>query len=53
MKKVYETPVAEKVAFCYQEQVAASTSQCINVWINVGSDYCASGNPTLWEKGNV
>lgn len=26
MKKIYETPVAEKVEFCYQEQVVASST---------------------------
>ena len=28
MKKTYETPVAEKVCFDYQEQVVASSSEC-------------------------
>lgn len=38
-KKPYETPVAEKITFSYQNQVAAST-QCINKWSHVGTMYC-------------
>lgn len=53
MKKTYETPVAEKVEFRYQEQVAASASNCISAWINVGLNYCESDTPTLWEENNV
>lgn len=46
MKKSYETPVAEKIAFCYQEQVAASTG-CTNRWTHSGIDRC--DNPTWLE----
>lgn len=55
MKRTYETPSAEKIAFCYQEQVAASSGidgsngQCFSVWINIGDDGCKRGN-TLFEK---
>lgn len=50
MKKTYETPVAEKVEFCYKDQVVASGDRCMSVWINQGIEYCESGNPTLWEQ---
>lgn len=41
MKKTYETPVAEKVTFQYQEQVTASGGQtCTNQWINIGDTTC-------------
>lgn len=54
MKRAYETPVAEKVSFRYQEQVAASTSSdCISAWINAGTYHCESDQPTLWEKKNT
>lgn len=54
MKKTYETPVAEKVEFRYQEQVAASASasSCISAWINAGAGHC-EGEPTLWERKNA
>lgn len=45
MKKTYETPVAEKVEFRYQEQVATST--CISVWMNEGVNSCTDGNSFL------
>lgn len=51
MKRTYETPTAEKIAFCYEEQVAASTD-CISTWINQGVGSCDTGTPTLWEQKN-
>lgn len=49
MKRTYETPVAEKIEFCYKDQVVASgtTSGCISVWMNTGADKCTSGNSFL------
>lgn len=47
MKKSYETPVAEKIAFCYQEQVAAST-RCTNRWTHAGMA-CCEGDP-VWAE---
>lgn len=53
MKRVYETPVAQKVSFRYQEQVASSLinptptpsiSQCMMIWRNQGENGCTSGN---------
>lgn len=51
MKRVYETPVAQKVSFRYQEQVASSlstptpsVSQCVMVWVNQGNLSCTIGN---------
>ena len=40
MKKTYETPVAEKVTFQYQEQVTASGQTCTSQWINTGDNTC-------------
>lgn len=43
MKKTYETPTAEKIAFQYQEQVAASGGAsviCGSAWTNSDSIYC-------------
>ena len=38
MKKQYEAPVAEKIEFCYRDQVVASTS-CKEYWSSPkGSD---------------
>lgn len=44
MKRKYETPVAEKVNFKYQEQVVASNSTCQSVWVNIGLSECTDGN---------
>lgn len=52
MKRIYAAPTAEKVAFRYQDQVAASTGFCISVWTNIGNTYC-EGNYELVEKKNV
>lgn len=53
MKKQYESPVAEKVSFCYSDQVVASggSSGCDSYWINVGLGHCESGN-TLYKPAN-
>lgn len=42
MKRNYETPVAEKVTFQYQEQVTASGATCTNQWTNLGEATCDS-----------
>ena len=48
MKRNYETPVAEKVTFQYQEQVTASgATTCTNQWTNIGDDTC---NDFEWVK---
>ncbi|MBQ3045683.1 MAG: hypothetical protein IJO03_08260 [Clostridia bacterium] len=47
MKKTYETPVAEKVNFKYQEQVTASNTACISRWVNIGLTECVDGNKHL------
>lgn len=57
MKRTYENPVAEKVAFRYQEQVAASNTepsddQCVAVWINEGAFRCETGNKYHQPYGN-
>lgn len=45
MKKVYESPVIEKVSFKYQEQVVASgTRVCEDRWVNIGVGACQTGN---------
>ena len=49
MKKIYETPNAEKISFEYQEQVVASNVKvCIEKWTNVapiGIGSCTEGTP--------
>lgn len=40
MKKIYETPTAEKITFQYQEQIAASGSNCTSQWTNIGDSTC-------------
>lgn len=51
MKKVYETPAVEKIAFQYRDQVvAASGEACKNVYVNIGTEEqgeCAEGNEHL------
>lgn len=47
MKKQYETPVAEKIEFCYRDQVVASGSTCESKWVNTGGDSCTDGNSHL------
>lgn len=45
MKRTYETPIAEKVEFCYSNQVVASG--CISQWIFTGENSCTDGNQHL------
>ena len=47
MKKTYEPPVAEKVEFCYEEQVVASGNGCITTVLNTGID-----DPTSCNSGD-
>ena len=47
MKKQYETPMAEKVNFQYQEQVVASNAACSSAWVNIGLLECTEGNKHL------
>lgn len=48
MKKAYETPVIEKVSFCYSDQVVASGGGgCLSVWVNAGPNSCIEGNSHL------
>lgn len=49
MKKTYETPVAEKVEFQYQEQVVASA--CGERVLDIAdSEGICSNNPSHYEK---
>ena len=53
MKKQYEAPVAEKIEFCYRDQVVASS--CIPVaahWDNNNDLYCDQDNNHTGEKNN-
>ena len=46
MKKTYETPVAEKIEFCYEDQIVASLGAgCSYQWSNVGEKMCDN-----WEQ---
>lgn len=51
MRKPYETPVAEKVEFCYSDQVVASGA-CISQWIYTGAFSCTDGNKHLQYLNN-
>lgn len=51
MKKQYESPIAEKVSFCYSDQVVASGG-CISQWIFTGTYSCTDGNQHLQYLNN-
>lgn len=51
MKKTYETPVAEKIAFQYREQVVAA-SACVSRWENIGADGCPTDEQVWVEHVN-
>ena len=38
MKKQYEAPVAEKIEFCYRDQVVASFTMCSSKYNNTEGD---------------
>ena len=40
MKKIYVTPVAEKINFEYKDQVVAASGNCTKQWTNIGDDTC-------------
>ena len=44
MKKVYEAPAVEKIAFQYRDQVVVASGN--NQWVNTGSKGCTDGNNT-------
>lgn len=53
MKKQYEAPVAEKIEFCYRNQVVASS--CIPVATHWDTDYdkdCDQDNNHTGEQNN-
>ena len=43
MKKTYETPSVEKIAFQYRDQVVVA-SGCQSVWVNTGDNSCSNGD---------
>lgn len=48
MKKVYETPAVEKVAFQYRDQVVVASGACGSQWLNdapPGGVGCTIGTP--------
>lgn len=51
MKKTYETPEAEKMEFCYRDQVVAASANCTDKWVNVGDGSCTDGNAHLEHLG--
>lgn len=53
MKKTYETPVAEKMDFCYRDQVVAASAgdKCVDRWIYIGASSCTQGNQHLEHIG--
>jgi len=46
MKKTYETPSVEKIAFQYRDQVvvASGNTNCESKWVNIGVSECTDGN---------
>lgn len=38
MKKQYEAPMAEKIEFCYRDQVVASFTMCSSMYNNAKGD---------------
>lgn len=46
MKKTYETPSVEKVAFQYRDQVVAASGVCHVMSEHNGGNTCISSNPT-------
>ena len=51
MKKQYEAPVAEKIEFCYRDQVVAS-SGCVGHYINNIPGDCEEQRNTWTENVN-
>ena len=47
VKKIYETPEAEKIMFNYRDQVVAASQGCQSVWVNIGASSCTEGNKHL------
>jgi len=50
MKKTYETPSIEKIAFQYRDQVVVASTQCGSYYIKEGEytgGYCEEGNEHL------
>lgn len=52
MKKTYETPSVEKIAFQYRDQVVVASGNCISAWKNEGDNACKEGNPEHVEYLN-
>ena len=51
MKKTYERPEAEKMDFCYRDQVVAASVTCVDRWVNIGDGSCTEGNNHLEHLG--
>jgi len=47
MKKVYEAPTVEKIAFQYRDQVVVASGTCVDQWVNIGVEECTEGNKHL------
>ena len=47
MKKTYETPTVEKIAFQYRDQVVVASGTCESRWVNVGTNECEEDNKHL------
>ena len=54
MKKVYEAPSVEKIAFQYRDQVVAASGgeKCVSAWLNEGGNSCTTGDPEHVEYLN-
>ena len=51
MKKTYETPVAEKVEFCYEDQIVASDNYASKV--NTSEEGCIIGGVIIPGFGGI
>ena len=49
MKKTYEAPVAEKIEFCYEEQIVASGVENDCYYINTHGDASCTTNSTFFR----
>lgn len=52
MKKQYEMPVAEKIEFCYRDQVVASGS-CQSYYVNITGEDCSNSGQDLIQKETI
>lgn len=52
MKKTYEAPSIEKIAFQYRDQVVVASGTCPGQYINTGDGYCPKENQVWIDHYN-